>query len=500
MRKRFEQQLSLGILPISEVSFDTRSRHQSMPFLRALQYVFVTPELNDKVFELLEEKILKGKKKTGRLGLTLWEILVLSLTRLNLKLDYDFLLNLANHHEQLRGIMGVRMSDYTSGRTYKYQTIVDNVSLLDEETLRQINVLIVESSHGLIKKKEEVEDLDLSIKVDSYVIERTIHFPTDLNLLWDSGRKCYDVIEALKEECTLRGWGKLNYNKKQFRNAYRNTSEIHRKKGGNYKEKLAASTKIYLGKSRTLSEQVSASFKQGALSIANGDLSSTLKVAMLLKSLAYYHQMLDKHIDLVERRILQGEKIPHSEKVFSIFEEEVEWLSKGKLHKKVELGNALSIATDQYHFIVDYEIMIGMSDEKAGQVLGRRIAVQYGTEHTLSSISFDRGYYSSLVKEALSKDFKTVVMPKRGKKSLRQEEEESTDVFQQKRRAHSAVESNINQLEHNGLDRCPDKGVHGFKRYVALGILSYNLHRMGKILIALDKKKMEQANTQRKAA
>jgi len=223
------------------------------------------------------------------------------------------------------------------------------------------------------------------------------------------------------------------------------------------------------------------------MSIAAG--SSSLKVLLLLQRLAYYKEMLDKHIDLVERRILKGEKIPHSEKVFSIFEQDVEWLSKGKLHKKVELGNALSIATDQYHFIVDYEIMIGMSDEKAGQELGKRIAGHYGVLHRLASISFDRGYYSSLVKEQLSKDYDLVVMPKRGKKSLVQQVEESEEAFQQKRRAHSAVESNINQLEHNGLDRCPDKGVHGFKRYVALGVLSYNLHRMGKVLLELDKKK-----------
>lgn len=497
MRKRFEQQLSLGVLPISEVVFDLKSRHQLMPFLRALQHVFVNKELNDKVFSILEDKILKEKKKTGRLGMSLWEILVLSSVRLNLKLDYDFLLDLSNNHEQLRGILGVAKSDYTSGKEYKYQTVLDNVKLLDEETLRQINMLIVEQSHGLIKKKEEAEDLPLSIKVDSYVIERNIHFPTDMNLLWDSGRKCFDVIELIKEECTLRGWGKLMHNKKQFRNAYRQTSEIHRRKGSNYKARLEESTKEYVKRSRELSEKVSASFKQGAMDIAAG--GSGLKVALLLQSLSYYKQMLDKHIDLVERRILKGEKIPHCEKVFSIFEQDVEWLSKGKLHKKVELGNALSIATDQYHFIVAYEIMIGMSDEKAGQQLGKRIARHYGAHHHLASISFDRGYYSSLVKEQLCKDYDLVVMPKRGKKSLLQQVEESEEVFQQKRRAHSAVESNINQLEHNGLDRCPDKGVHGFKRYVALGILSYNLHRMGNILLALDKKKANPSSAQKRA-
>jgi len=45
-------------------------------------------------------------------------------------------------------------------------------------------------------------------------------------------------------------------------------------------------------------------------------------------------------------------------------------------------------------------------------------------------------------------------------------------------------ESKINQLEHNGLDKCPDKGLKNYKRYVSLEILSYNPHRLGKILLA----------------
>lgn len=121
MRKKFEQQLSLGLLPIDEVEISTKSRHQLAAVLMALQYIFRTPELNEVVFKILEEKILKGKRQTGRHGLSLWEILVLSSVRLSLNIDYDFLLDQANNHEMLRGIMGVGKSDYTSGRKYELQ-------------------------------------------------------------------------------------------------------------------------------------------------------------------------------------------------------------------------------------------------------------------------------------------------------------------------------------------------------------------------------------------
>ncbi len=153
MRKKFEQQLSLGVIPIDEVKINQKSRHQLAAVLMALQYIFTTPELNEQVFKILEDKILKGKKKTGRLGLSLWEILVLSSVRLSLDIDYDFLLDQANDHETLRGIMGVAKSDFTRSKEYKLQTLKDNVGLLDEQTIREINLLVVAQGHKLIKKK-----------------------------------------------------------------------------------------------------------------------------------------------------------------------------------------------------------------------------------------------------------------------------------------------------------------------------------------------------------
>ena len=48
-------------------------------------------------------------------------------------------------------------------------------------------------------------------------------------------------------------------------------------------------------------------------------------------------------------------------------------------------------------------------------------------------------------------------------------------------------------LEHHGLNRCMEKGLHGFKRCVGLSVLAYNLHILGNILQAADRKKEMQA-------
>ena len=77
--------------------------------------------------------------------------------------------------------------------------------------------------------------------------------------------------------------------------------------------------------------------------------------ALLLSSLEFFKQMLDKHIDLVHRRLILKETIPHQEKLFSIFEQYTEWITKGKKRPNVELGKKVLITTDQYHLIMDHQ-------------------------------------------------------------------------------------------------------------------------------------------------
>ena len=81
MRQRFEQQMNLRTVAIADVKFPLKSRDELPPVLKALQYIFVTPELNEKVFSLLENKIVGDKKNTGRPGMDLWHILVLAVAR-----------------------------------------------------------------------------------------------------------------------------------------------------------------------------------------------------------------------------------------------------------------------------------------------------------------------------------------------------------------------------------------------------------------------------------
>ena len=167
----------------------------------------------------------------------------------------------------------------------------------------------------------------------------------------------------------------------------------------------------------------------------------------------------------------------------SIFEPHTEWLNKGKVYKNVELGLNTLIATDQYQFILQHNVMQNQVDVHMTIPVSNTISKKYNKGYELWSISFDRNFFSQNAKQVVGKLFENVILPKPGKKSNHQQEEESSKTFSTLRKKHSAVEANINQLEHNGLNRCPDKGIYGFRRYVALGVIAYNLHNLGKLIL-----------------
>ena len=198
----------------------------------------------------------------------------------------------------------------------------------------------------------------------------------------------------------------------------------------------------------------------------------------------------DRQIDQTARRVVKGKTIPHSEKVFSIFEPHTEWIVKGKAGVPMELGVKVCILEDQYQFLLHHCVMVKQTDDQVAvsMVLAAKQRFPY-----LSTCSFDKGFHSPKNQVDLAEILDTVALPRKGKKSDKIKEIESSDDFMKAKQKHSAVESAINGLGNHGLDRCPDHGLDGFKRYVALAIVGRNLQRLGVILINQDKKRLERA-------
>lgn len=485
MRKRFEQQLTIGRLLIEDTQIPTKKRIGALPSLyTALKEIYVTPYYNEKLFEILERKILPKNNKTGRIGMGLWQIFVLSQVRLCKNISYDELHYMANYDTLLRQLMGIETLHGYEKQELDYQRIVDNVGLLDDETVKKLNEIIIEFGHDVFKKKEEAA---LRLKTDSFVVESNVHFPTDYNLLWDSIRKSIDMINKLQEKHDLPGWRKVKNWRNDLKNKMRALGRASASGGKGKQERVKLAAKQYLVKAKALYNKLESSKS----SYPQKDLADIV----ILVELDRFIELMRKHIDLLERRVINGEDIAHNEKMFSIFEQYTEWITKGKMRPNVELGKKTVITTDQYNLIIDYQIMENQSDSEIVPEISARILAKFLVE----SWSFDKGFWHKNNKSLLLESVENLILPKKGKCNNIEAEEEHRPIFKKLRHKHSAIESNINELENRGLDRCPDKGYKNFKRYIGLAVCAYNLKKTGDSLIEA-RRQLKIASEQMQAA
>ncbi len=454
MRQHYPTQPDLHLVPIEKIVLPLKSRDELPPLLAGLQWIWMHPTLRADIFALLEAAILTGKQATGRWGMDLWQILVLGVVRLGLDADWDRLEDLANHHTLIRQMLGVPPTPWgAEAKVFSRQTLRDNVALLDDALLREINARVAAAGREVFAKKGGAPLAALAIKVDTYVLETDVHFPTDLNLLWDAARKCVDLMEKYRDQChyALRGWRKSRDWQRRLKALERAASHAVYGGGANQEARVRHAVRKYLAAASDLSAKVQASLLE---------LCGQPVAAAHWEALAYFHGMLDKHRDLVARRLLKEETIPAAEKIFSLFEPHTEWIVKGKHRSNVELGHRLLIATDQHQLIQDYDVPVGGADVDQSVPVADRLLGRYGAG-SLASLSFDKGFTRAEDRDLLSLYVPTVVMPQRGKKTATETEAEHRPLFVALRRQHCAVEGEINSLEHHGLNRCLDVGMAG---------------------------------------
>ena len=470
MRKIFEPQMTFGQTPIDQIKIDLRSRDEIPKLLLGLQHIFCDLELRKEVFKILGAMIPEhSNPKTGRPGMDLWKILVMGTIRLNCNWDYDKLQEIVNNHRVIRQMIGHGMMD--NDVTYPLQTLKDNVSLLTPEILDKINIIIVKEGHRLlVKKNDEI----LVGRCDSFVVETNVHYPTDINLLFDAVRKMIQLAACITENLGVTSWRQHSYNIRSFKKLYRLVQRLKHSTSKDEKKK-AQKDKLIIEAYRAYIEAALGYVQKANETIVEINSNDPLCLARI-ENLKSYINHACRQIDQIQQRVLQGEKIPHDEKVFSIFQPHTEWISKGKAGVPQELGLRVCILEDQYGLILHHKVMERETDDKITVEMVESAQKKFSN---LKGCSFDKGFYTPANKEILKSMLETLVLPKKGRLNKVEHEEETSEIFVKTRRKHSAVESAINGLENHGLDRCPDNGIHGFKRYIGLAVLARNLQVIG---------------------
>jgi hypothetical protein len=136
-------EIKAGQIPIEKIDIPSKGRCPLDELLAALQSLYCSEEYNMQTCGALVDKMIANKKYAARTGMNLWRIFVLAQVRLCLSLDYDSLHDFSNNHILLRRIIGAHMDYRFETMIFSYQHIYDNVSLLDNQTLKEINEMIV---------------------------------------------------------------------------------------------------------------------------------------------------------------------------------------------------------------------------------------------------------------------------------------------------------------------------------------------------------------------
>jgi len=494
MRKIIEPQMRLGAVPIPKIVIDLKSRDEIPQLLLGLQHIYRTPETRKAVFKILEDIVPDGTSAArGRRGMDLWQILVLGTLRLNCNWDYDKLREVANNHQTLRLMLGHGILDRT---TYPLQTLRDNVRWLTPEVLDRINQVVVKAGHELVGKEKE---LVLKGRCDSFVVETNVHYPTDINLLFDAIRKVITLIAVLCGRFGIGGWRQSDYQLRKVKGLYRKARKLKHstskdeKKQEEHGELIREAHQAYVELVGSLIQKAEVTLKL----LLDNHLCLKEEVLEIQRYMAHAYRQVDQ----IQRRVILGEKIPHEEKVFSVYEEHTEWISKGKAGVPRELGLRVAVLEDQFGYVLYHQVMEKQTDDKVALDMVRGAKTRFPR---LGSCSFDKGFYTPANLVQLAQELALVILPKKGRLAAKDQEREGAEEFVAGRKKHAGVESAINALENHGLDRCPDHGLEGFKRYVAMAVLARNIQILGRNLQEKQLKRIKRlaqfaaAKTQRK--
>lgn len=118
-----------------------------------------------------------------------------------------------------------------------------------------------------------------------------------------------------------------------------------------------AAHEVYLQGARELIDRVNETQPQ----VSNGPLQ-IVKVMEIERLVAHAERQME--MDQIRRRVVHGKSIPHAQKVFSLFQEHTEWISKGKAGVPVELELKVNVMEDHHGFILHHQVIEKLSDEQ----------------------------------------------------------------------------------------------------------------------------------------
>jgi hypothetical protein len=136
-------------------------------------------------------------------------------------------------------------------------------------------------------------------------------------------------MDHCRKQYELQGWRKHKLWRSSLKSSLRSTGKACASTSKNKETTIKTQVSEYL----RLADQLGEKIAQSSRKLYNSP-AFDVKLFALLESLSYYQEMIAKHIDLIERRLLKGQTIPSEEKVFSIFEPHTVPIAIGRISKR----------------------------------------------------------------------------------------------------------------------------------------------------------------------
>lgn len=290
------------------------------------------------IFEEVLQEVNHGKSsKTGRDGLTAEQIVRLGILRARTGASYRGLEHMTADSLSVRAFLNL-----APGVGLKKSSINSNLKCVSEATWRKINDCIkgVALSDGMEDGK--------SLRGDTTTTKTNIHHPTDASLLFDSVRVLTRTINRLKGWCGVEVKSTDHYRRAKKRLFKINNTHKEGVRRENYLE-LIRVTRMTLGYAENAVEILKTS------KLVDIELLPTLLA--LEGALKHYIPLVKQVIDQAHRRIVKGENVPVSEKIFSIFEPETDIIIKGQ--RDIVFGHKVFLTTGKSSLIFRVETLDG---------------------------------------------------------------------------------------------------------------------------------------------
>jgi IS5 family transposase len=375
------------------------------------------------------------------------------------------------------GITLRQFTDFHSEKVPRHDAFNRSFNRLTPATLKAINELVVEAAVQL-----GVED-GSKLRVDTTVVETDVHHPTDNTLLWDVVRVLTRLLSRLAEALELRRIaGFRNRSRAAHRRMYEIQRMTTRQRQGAGSQQTAAYRALI-----AIAEEVVASARMAlddTAAMRGKDPPTVLNIKALREEIAHYCALGARVIGQARRRVLDGEQVPTSEKIYSIFEPHTDLIKRGKVRAPVEFGHKVFLAESAKGLVTQYEVLRGNpADEvhvapslKRHRRIFRRSPAVYGA---------DRGFFSEdNIAVCVRGGVATVSIPQRGGcKTPQRRAYERSPGFKQGQRFRAGIEGRISVLMRGrGMKRCRAEGAERFALFVGAAVLANNLMIIGDLL------------------